>query len=97
MPGGSGVVRDRQLHSRSVMVLACRKSVFLDQLVQLRSEQGGVAEPDVRVWLPMVGRPQSAAKGPLFHVSSCPGAVAEAIAGGSERVTVSSGLAENKT
>ena len=92
------------------MVSACGKSVFFDQLVQLRSEQGGVAEPDVPVWLLMIGRPQAAAldlpekqgpqvrgegiAGPCLELS---GAVAEAIAGGSQRVTVSSGLAENKT
>ncbi len=42
-------------------VLAYGKSVFFDQLVQLTSEENGVVQPDVQMWLLMVDRSQAAA------------------------------------
>jgi hypothetical protein len=45
-----------------VTILACRESVFFDdQPVQVSSEENRAVQPDVPVWLLVVGRSQAAA------------------------------------
>jgi len=71
-------VRDCALQSPLVTISA-GEFVFFDQLVQGTSEENGVVQPDVPVWLLMVGCSQAAALD--LNQKQCPQVGGEGVTG----------------
>ena len=71
-------VRDCALQSPLVTISA-GEFVFFDQLVQVTSEENGVVQPDVPVWLLMVGCSQAAALD--LNQKQCPQVGGEGVTG----------------